>query len=578
MELRIERELRRQVGCQFGVPIERIRGTIKFPDYSSRIPQLLVRLKDCLKAKDGLRQEGIFRLQPDGKKFDIARKRLDANVFDNDMDHNCVANAIKVWFRELPIKVLHSMPMDQMEKISATTTTSQQIVDILDKFVREPYKSILEWLLDLVVEVYEHKDINRMDAKNMAVVLSPNLYDTSHISSAQAIVISQSLLKFTEAVIRWRIEFRKNGPCVPPMTANGNNNDADDDDDDDDDDDNDDDNENDNEEEEEDDDDEEDEDDTNADAEAKTEENGQKKGDENKSNEITKAKVSPKEKEKEKDFKKSEITPQKIEINGLTVKPQQSQTKLTSSPTNSGDEQDKDKESFTLPLTMGKTNVGKMENVSGFVSNFKKVRSGSRADIPDLLVKSQSQPTHRKKPPAPSFPRKGTGVMDLGVILNAPPSLVDDDKNDENATVPPPLTSSTSVNIPSTASSRQKNVYRSHSQTLDEDDADSDEDTNNKRPSSLFVFLLAYMNITHLGGKKINSSVVTIETQRKSKQQNNGANELIPEDEEVEDAVNNLLFSSNTYEINNTLASMRYFVFEVKYIQTKFLCTDRLTR
>ncbi|ETO14434.1 RhoGAP domain-containing protein [Reticulomyxa filosa] len=212
IEFRVEKELRRQVGCQFGIPIERIRGTIRFPDYQSRIPQILVRLRDCLKAKDGLKQEGIFRLQPDAKKFDHTKLMLDSNVFENDMHHNCVANAIKVWYRDLPIKVLHTVPLERIEKSSAV----EDAADVIAKCLTEPHKSVFEWLLDLAVEVCEHKDINRMDAKNMAVVLSPNLYDTSLLPTTQALVFSQSLLKFTEAAIKWRIEFRKTHPYRPP--------------------------------------------------------------------------------------------------------------------------------------------------------------------------------------------------------------------------------------------------------------------------------------------------------------------------------------------------------------------------
>ena len=52
-DLRMEKELRTQIGQQFGVPIERIRGTLKFPDYEARIPAVLCRLKDYLKTKNG---------------------------------------------------------------------------------------------------------------------------------------------------------------------------------------------------------------------------------------------------------------------------------------------------------------------------------------------------------------------------------------------------------------------------------------------------------------------------------------------------------------------------------------------
>merc|ERR1712187_266553 len=51
-----------------------------------------------------------------------------------------------------------------------------------------------------------------MDAKNMAVVLCPNLYENSNQNGADALSLQQSLLRFTEFAIRHRINFRKNNP------------------------------------------------------------------------------------------------------------------------------------------------------------------------------------------------------------------------------------------------------------------------------------------------------------------------------------------------------------------------------
>merc|ERR1712048_1308202 len=48
---------------------------------------------------------------------------------------------------------------------------------------------------------------NKMDAKNMAVVLCPNLYENNDSMQLQG-----ALLRFTEFAIRSRIQFRKNNP------------------------------------------------------------------------------------------------------------------------------------------------------------------------------------------------------------------------------------------------------------------------------------------------------------------------------------------------------------------------------
>lgn len=203
-ELRMEKELRRQCGYQFGIPVERVRGTIKFPDYESRIPQVLVRLKDYLRTKKGFETVGIFRLQPNGDEFKILRQKLNRNDDDYRVDDiNCIANAIKVWYRDLPIKVLNPVPVDMVSNCKS----SEEAIKIISH-IPEPYRSLFEWILDLAVDVVAEVKVNRMDARNMAVVLCPNLYESTDTSPA-ALTFSESLLKFTEYAIQARVKFRK---------------------------------------------------------------------------------------------------------------------------------------------------------------------------------------------------------------------------------------------------------------------------------------------------------------------------------------------------------------------------------
>ena len=80
--------------------------------------------------------------------------------------------------------------------------------------IPEPYRSLFEWLLDLAVDVVADVRVNKMDAKNMAVVLCPNLYESTDQSPA-ALTFSAALLKFTEFAIKARIEFRRTHPFQP---------------------------------------------------------------------------------------------------------------------------------------------------------------------------------------------------------------------------------------------------------------------------------------------------------------------------------------------------------------------------
>ena len=43
----------------------------------------------------------------------------------------------------------------------------------------EPTKSLLLWLLDLMADIVTNEAVNKMGAKNMAIVMSPNLFQSS---------------------------------------------------------------------------------------------------------------------------------------------------------------------------------------------------------------------------------------------------------------------------------------------------------------------------------------------------------------------------------------------------------------
>merc|ERR1712176_721611 len=149
--MRLEKELRRPCGTQYGICAERIRGTVQYPDYVARIPQVLVKLKNLLEARGGFETVGIFRLQPDANEFPIVKQALNTNNFEFRInDINCIANAIKVWYRDLPQKVLNPI---SKEKVTACSD-QHQVAEIIAT-LSEPYKSLFEWLLDLAVQLLQ---------------------------------------------------------------------------------------------------------------------------------------------------------------------------------------------------------------------------------------------------------------------------------------------------------------------------------------------------------------------------------------------------------------------------------------
>ena len=96
----------------FGVNIETM--PMSTVTSGSKIPTVLLLLESKLYSMDGLSEVGIFRLAPDEYEVGIVKKELNSGTFVACEDVNCIANLIKVWFRELPQSVLSSIPVEEL--------------------------------------------------------------------------------------------------------------------------------------------------------------------------------------------------------------------------------------------------------------------------------------------------------------------------------------------------------------------------------------------------------------------------------------------------------------------------------
>eukprot|EP00479_Gromia_sphaerica_P013987 TRINITY_DN8089_c0_g1_i1.p1 TRINITY_DN8089_c0_g1~~TRINITY_DN8089_c0_g1_i1.p1 ORF type:complete len:88 (-),score=17.12 TRINITY_DN8089_c0_g1_i1:241-504(-) len=77
-------------------------------------------------------------------------------LFESCADVNCIANLIKVWFRELPTQVLSVVTTQQIDEIADDPDQDIERIGILIKGFPEPIKSIFFWLLDVCVDVYKN--------------------------------------------------------------------------------------------------------------------------------------------------------------------------------------------------------------------------------------------------------------------------------------------------------------------------------------------------------------------------------------------------------------------------------------
>jgi len=158
------------INTHFGLPLALCRST-KLPAYKSRIPDVLIKMGKYLLDHDGRNVKGIFRIAPDQNERDAVLVQLANGTFVSCTDIHCVSTGIKVWFRELPVHIFRDLDEDKVRQCDSDAEAAA----IMSRFP-EPGLSVLQWLMDLCCEIINNSTVNLMTAKNMSIVVTPNLY------------------------------------------------------------------------------------------------------------------------------------------------------------------------------------------------------------------------------------------------------------------------------------------------------------------------------------------------------------------------------------------------------------------
>lgn len=117
-----------------------------------------------------LQAEGIFRINPENSQEEHVRDQLNKGIVPNDIDVHCLAGLIKAWFRELPAGVLDGLSPDQVLRCN----TEEDSVELV-KQLKPTEAALLNWAVDLMADVVEEEDCNKMNARNIAMVFAPNM-------------------------------------------------------------------------------------------------------------------------------------------------------------------------------------------------------------------------------------------------------------------------------------------------------------------------------------------------------------------------------------------------------------------
>lgn len=152
----------------FGVSAESMQCSVDF--HGNMVPTILLLLQKQLYDHQGLKAEGIFRINPENSHEEHVRAQLNKGAVPYDIDIHALAGLIKAWFRELPRGVLDSLSPEQVlgchgEKDSLALTKQLPLTEA----------ALLNWAVNLMADVVEHESYNKMNARNIAMVFAPNM-------------------------------------------------------------------------------------------------------------------------------------------------------------------------------------------------------------------------------------------------------------------------------------------------------------------------------------------------------------------------------------------------------------------
>nr|CAD1824731.1 unnamed protein product [Ananas comosus var. bracteatus] len=152
----------------FGVSTESMQ--CSYDSRGNSIPTILLLMQRRLYDQGGLLEEGIFRITAENSQEEYVREQLNSGVVPDGIDVHCLAGLIKAWFRELPTGVLDSLPPEQVVQCQSEEDSAR-----LARLLPPTKAALLDWAVNLMADVVQEEQTNKMNAHNVAMVFAPNM-------------------------------------------------------------------------------------------------------------------------------------------------------------------------------------------------------------------------------------------------------------------------------------------------------------------------------------------------------------------------------------------------------------------
>ncbi|KAE8689927.1 Rho GTPase-activating protein 4 [Hibiscus syriacus] len=156
----------------FGVSTESMQ--LSLDSRGNSVPTILLLMQSHLYARGGLQAEGIFRINAENSHEEYVREQLNRGVIPDGIDVHCLAGLIKAWFRELPSGVLDSLPPEEVMQAQSEEECARLV-----RLLPPTEAALLDWAINLMADVVQVERVNKMNARNVAMVFAPNMTQMS---------------------------------------------------------------------------------------------------------------------------------------------------------------------------------------------------------------------------------------------------------------------------------------------------------------------------------------------------------------------------------------------------------------
>jgi Rho GTPase-activating protein 22/24/25 len=96
------------------------------------------------------------------------------SIFSGTVQYNLQSHTLhylnQAWFRELPEGVLDSLSPEQVLHCN----TEEECIELV-KLLPPTQAALLNWVVELMTDVVEEEESNKMNARNVAMVFAPNM-------------------------------------------------------------------------------------------------------------------------------------------------------------------------------------------------------------------------------------------------------------------------------------------------------------------------------------------------------------------------------------------------------------------